>query len=192
MKSQKMVEPRTETASSEYLELGRQPMKELERVMLRGEPPEPDELAGHEWRGMNVADFTKVLGIKKFIKGFYKNAAGQLYGYNVPVVQDALTDPWSKVVKKGGGEARPFGFFRVDPVDPATRDNAYLGSLLLDYGRGGNHDLDPTSRLRDYLVRVNRGSDELLLGKAFVAVGPLRVPVGFFVLERLRPSAFRR
>jgi hypothetical protein len=188
MKSQK-VETRSETPSSDYLQLGYLPPRELETVLLRGEPPDPDALAGFEFRGMNAARFTRLLGIKKFIKGFYKNDAGQLYGYNIPVVQDGLEDPWRY---KNEQDPKRFGFYRVDAVDPAATDNAYLSSLLLDYGRGGNHDLDPTSRLRDYLVRVNRGSDELLLGKALVAVGPLRVPVGFFILERLRPSSFRR
>ena len=41
-------------------------------------------------------------------------------------------------------------------------------------------------RIRDYLVRVVPGSDELLLGHAFLAVGGARVPVGWFALERLR------
>jgi hypothetical protein len=56
--------------------------------------------------------------------------------------------------------------------------------VLLDYGRGGNPPLDPTRALRDYLVRVDRGSDLLLIGKAYLALGPLRVPVAFFVMER--------
>jgi hypothetical protein len=178
----------TELPSAEFLRIGALPGKELEAIMLRGERPDGDRLAGWEFRGMNTPAFTKLLGIKKFIKGFYKSTGGQLFGYNVPVVQDATTAPW----RTKGDEPRRFGFYRVDPVDAATRDNAYLGSLLLDYGRGGNHELDPTSGLRDYLVRVEPGSDDLLLGKAFYALGPLRVPTSYFVLERLRPSSFSR
>ena len=41
----------------------------------------------------------------------------------------------------------------------------------------------PASVLRDYVVRVEPGSDELLLGKAYLA----RFRVGFFLLERRRP-----
>lgn len=188
MKSQR-TETRSDTPSSRYLQIGDLPSKELETILVRGEAPQPDGLAGWEFRGMNCSSFTRVLGIKKFIKGFYRISSGQLYGYNIPVVQDAVSEPWRY---KHGDTPRRFGFYRVDPVDPAARDNAYLNSLLLDYGRGGNHELDPTSRIRDYLVRVERGSDDLLLGKAYIAAGPLRVPVGFFVLERLRPSDFRR
>jgi hypothetical protein len=123
------------------------------------------------------------------MKGFYKNAAGQLYGYNMPVAQNPPGAAWEL---RDPASPRRFGFFRVDRVDAATRDNAYLHALLLDYGRGGGSELDPTTRLRDYLVRVEPGADDLLLGKAFVAIGPARVPVSFFVLERLRPTDFRR
>ena len=45
---------------------------------------------------------------------------------------------------------------------------------------------NPVGWLRDYLVRVNPGSDDLLLGKAYLAVGPARAPLGFFLLERRR------
>ncbi len=36
-------------------------------------------------------------------------------------------------------------------------------------------------------MRASPGSDDLLLGQAFLAVGSGRVPVGWFALERLRP-----
>ena len=150
------------------------PARELETVLVRGETPEPDGLAGWEFRGWNTPAFAKVLGIQTFVKGFFRGANGALYGYN-----------------RQPGKDRRFGFYRVDAVDAAARDNAYLHALLLDYGRGGDSRLAPTTRLRDYLVRVERGSDDLLLGKAYVAAGPLRVPVSYFLLERLRPTEFR-
>lgn len=150
------------------------PARELETVLVRGETPAVDSLAGWEFRGWNTPAFAKILGIQEFVKGFYRSANGALYGYN-----------------RQPGKEKRFGFYRVDAVDAAARDNAYLHALLLDYGRGGGTLLDPTTRLRDYLVRVERGSDELLLGKAYVAAGPLRVPVSYFLLERLRPTEFR-
>jgi hypothetical protein len=192
MKSQRAEsrEPRAESErpSDEYLRLETLPARELEAILLRGERPDADRLVGWEYRGMNTPRFAKLLGIKKFVKGFYRSATGQTYGYNIPVVQNRLEEPWIYQ----GGEPRRFGFYRVDAVDAALRDNAYLNSLLLDYGRGGNHDLDPTSGLRDYIVRVQPGSDDLLLGKAYYALGPLRVPASWFVLERLRPSDYAR
>ena len=71
-------------------------------------------------------------------------------------------------------------------MDPEARDNAYLHALLLDYGRG-NPWYDPSRQLRDYLVRCVPGSDDLLLGKAYMALGPWRIPATFFLLERHRP-----
>lgn len=157
------------------------PARELETVLVRGETPEADGLAGWEFRGWNTPAFAKLLGIQEFVKGFFRSANGALYGYNRQPGQP--------------GKEKRFGFYRVDAVDAAARDNAYLHALLLDYGRGGGSVLDPlefmTTRLRDYLVRVERGSDNLLLGKAYVAAGPLRVPVSYFLLERLRPTEFR-
>ncbi len=188
-KSQAPGAAASERPSAEYLRIGALPARELEAIMLRGEAPDPERLAGWEFRGMNTPSWAKLLGIKKFIKGFYRSATGQLYGYNIPVRQNPPGEPWEY---KSPGDPRRFGFYRVDPVDAAQSDNAYLNALLLDYGRGGNSELDPTSGLRDYLVCVERGADDLLLGKAFYALGPLRVPTSYFVLERLRPTAFRR
>jgi hypothetical protein len=49
------------------------------------------------------------------------------------------------------------------------------GAALLDYSRGGNRGYDIARVLRDYLVRVEPGSDELLLGKAFFVVAGRRL-----------------
>ena len=80
----------------------------------------------------------------------------------------------------------------MGPVDPASRDNVHLDALLLDYGRGQNPLLDASKVLRDYLVRIDPDSDDLLLGKAYLALGPTRVPSNFFLLERHRPTPWVR
>jgi len=72
-------------------------------------------------------------------------------------------------------------------VDAESRDNRYLHAILFDYGRVRASRRDPSRLLRDYVVRVEPGSDDLLLGKAYLALGPFRAPLGFFVLER-RPG----
>jgi hypothetical protein len=178
------------TASTRYRDVGALPPRELDLLMLRGETPSLEALCGWEFRGMNTPDWANLLGIKKFIKGFYRDAAGRIFGYNEPAWQNALAGPW--IARPSDAHPKRCGFYRVDTVDPTSRDNAYLHALLLDYGDGGNATLDPTSTLRDYVVRIERGSDDLLLGKAFIAAGPLRVPVSHFILERHRPSDFRR
>ena len=149
---------------------------ELEDGMRRGETPEPTALAAAEYRGANTAGWTVRLRMQQFVKGFELRPDGRVFGYNRRVAQD---DRWAAPGDR-------FAFFEVRGVDPAARDNHYLNALLLDYGAGGNRWLDPSRPIRDYLVRVDPGSDELLLGRAFLALGPFRPSPTFFVLERLR------
>lgn len=164
-------------------ELERMSNAELETVFIRGSLPDLDTLAGWEFRGTNTPGWAKLAGIKKFIKGFYRRDS-EIFGYNCPVRQDGIHAPW--IAKPEDDSPRRFGFYRVAPVDPTSRDNAYLHALLLDYGAGGNKRLDPTSGLRDYLVRVDANNDDVFLGKAYYALGPLRIATSFFVLDRHR------
>jgi hypothetical protein len=178
-------------ASSEYLHIGALPPADLEKIMRRGQAPSLDALVGWEWRGLNTMFWAPTAGIKKFVKGFYRNPGG-VFGYNEPIVQNRLDQPW--IARPSDVNPKRFGFFKVEAVDPTARDNEYLGALLLDYGKGPNPALEPSKILRDYLVRVNDGSDDLLLGCAYAAVGGVRVrvPSAFFVLERHRPTSFAR
>jgi hypothetical protein len=105
-------------------------------------------------------------------------------GYNCPVVQNVLDGRWH--TKPSDTAPKRFGFYEVAPVDPTARDNHYLHSVLLDYGKGGNKAYDPSRGLRDYLVQVDRDNPDLYLGKAYYALGPLRVHSNFFILERFR------
>ncbi|RMH40859.1 MAG: hypothetical protein D6689_12420 [Deltaproteobacteria bacterium] len=176
----------TNRPSARVLELERMSPADLERLFVDGATPDPDALAGWEFRGLNTPSYFKLLGIKKFIKGFFRKN-GDLYGYNCPVVQNAIDGPW--IAKPSDDQPKRFGFYRVDRVDPTARDNAYLHALLLDYGRGDNPRLDPSRGLRDYLVQPDRDNPDLYLGKAYYAVGRLRVPTrSFFILERHRPG----
>ena len=185
--------------SAAALALARAPRPELERAMLRGSTPEIAALVDWEFRGINATPdgalpLARLAGIQKFVKGMFR-AAGRrdgdpeavmdavmdaVMGYNCPVVQNALDGRWQ--TRPSDAEPRRFGFYTVAPVDPTRRDNRYLHALLLDYGQGGNPAWDPSRALRDYLVQVDPGNPDLLLGKAYAAIGPLRFPVGYFVL----------
>jgi hypothetical protein len=168
-------------ASPRWRELVSSSRDQLEDALLRGQTPDPAGLVGWEFRGLNAPAWARAARIRKFIKGFEERAGGQVFGYNRPVEQNGDDDPW---LERG----RPFGWFRVDAVDATSRDNAYLHAVLLDYGRGGNRPWDPSRGLRDYLVQVDPGDPDLYLGKAFYALGPVRVAVSFFLLERLRAT----
>ncbi len=157
--------------------------KELEAHFLRGTTPDPAALEGWQFRGTNAPGWAKILGIKKFIKGFWSEQ-GQLMGYNCPVVQNELYKPW--IAQPSDATPKRFGFYKVLPVDAASVDNAYLHALLLDYGQGPNPVWEPARVLRDYLVQVSPDNPDLFLGKAYLALGQRRVATNFFILERDR------
>ncbi len=181
----------TNLASAAYIEIAERSLDDLETLFLRGETPDIDALAGWEYRGTNIAFWAKRSPILKFIKGFYKAPSGQLFGYNQPVVQNGRGGPW--IAKPSDDYPKRFGFYKVLPVDPSSRDNHYLHALLLDYGQGDNPFFDPSKRLRDYIVRVNPGSDDMLLGKAYLKVSRARLPTfSFFLLERHKLSSWVR
>jgi hypothetical protein len=167
------------TASARFRSLVGRPPAELDAVLRRGEVPDPGTLAGAEFRGANTAGWTVRLRMQQFVKGFERRPGIGVRGYNRRVRQDGLTGAWAD-------PGKPFAYFDVRAVDPAARDNRYPNALLLDYGAGGNRWFDPSRPIRDYLVRVDPGSDELLLGRAFLALGPFRPSPTYFVLEPLR------
>ncbi|MEO6775101.1 MAG: hypothetical protein ABI467_19200 [Kofleriaceae bacterium] len=175
--------------SPRALALEQTAMSGLEHVFQRGAMPDLDALVGWEFRGinhlpLNALNLAYAIGIKKFMKGFYKGEDGRVMGYNIPVGRNALDGRWH--LKPSDTEPKRFGFFEVAPVDPTARDNEYLHALLFDYGKGGNPKRDPSNGLRDYLVQVDPVNPDLFLGKAYFAIGPARLAMSFFILERHR------
>lgn len=76
---------------------------------------------------------------------------------------------------------------RFDAADPAASDYRRHDAMLLDYGRGGNRAYDIAKIIRDYVVRIEPGSDDLLLGKAYFVVAGARLASSYFLIERYRP-----
>jgi hypothetical protein len=165
-------------ASVRFRELMASPATALDACLRRGQTPDADALVDREFRGANTAGWAVRLRMRQFVKGFERRPDGRLFGYNRRVAQDGLDGAWAS-------PSEPFAAFEVRAVDPAARDNRYLQALLLDYGAGGGSRFDPARGIRDYLVRVDAGSDELRLGRAFVVLGPLRPSPTYFVLEPL-------
>lgn len=161
----------------------------LEQAFQRGTMPDLEALVGWDFRGINATPrgappIARLAGIQKFVKGFFRAGDGRVMGYNSPVVQNVLDGRWR--TRPSDTAPKQFGFYEVAPVDATARDNHYLHALLLDYGKGGNPAWDVTRGLRDYLVQVDAANPDLFLGKAYYAVGPARIGVGFFLLERWR------
>lgn len=180
------------TISSRYAELAAKSKAELEAMFsastaAAGSAPDVSALIGYEFRGYNQPRATALLGIRKFIKAFYADRAGRPFGCNTPVVQNGLHDEW--LAKPTVEHPKRYAFFLVEPADPQAADESRHGAVLLNYGRGGNRGYDVARILRDYVVRVEPGSDDLLLGKAYFVVAGTRLAHTFFLIERYRELA---
>lgn len=166
---------------------------QLEAIFRAGTPPRMEELAGWEFSGGNCVRLYRLLGIRRFVKGFYQGPdrapsgpTPHIQGYNI--ASPGMPDDAPPRCKPSDEAPKRYGFYRVHAVVPGARDAYYPNALLLDYGLGGNGPFGPP--LRDYLVQVYPDDPTLLLGKAYGAVGPLRIPLNFFVLERWRKHDF--
>ena len=148
----------------------------------------PDVVRPHRVRipRLQPARRTALLGIRKFIKVFYLDKSGSSFGCNTPVVQNGLDSEW--IPRPHPDRPKRYAFFAVDPADPDAADQRRHGAALLDYARGANPPYHVARILRDYLVRVEPGSDDLLLGRAFFVVAG-RMADSYFLIERYRPLA---
>jgi hypothetical protein len=167
--------------------------RDLEYVLRDGVTPGLEGLVGYEFKGYNLPYITQVLGFRKFKKGFHLGAGqslerGEISGYNVVVVQNRLEDPW--IAEPNEATPKRHGFYRAYKVRRSEADDFYPNALLLNYGLGGNPRWNPAGLLRDYLVQVAPENPDLLLGKAYFALGPTRVFPSFFVIERLNKSDY--
>ncbi len=166
---------------------------QLELAFLAGTPPRMSDLAGWELSGGNLVKIYSLVGIRRFVKGFYEGPARApegptpcIHGYNIASPRGPDDGPTR--CKPSDEQPHRYGFYRAHAVVPGARDSRYPNALLLDYGLGGNGLFGPP--LRDYLVQIYPDNPDLLLGKAYGAVGPIRVPLNFFVLERWRKHSF--
>jgi len=173
------------TVSARYLDIAQRAKPDLDAIFAAGGPPDVDALVGFEFRGWNQPRATALLGIRKFIKAFYSGGDGRTSGCNTPVAQNGLDSEW--LPKPSAEHPKRYAFFQVDPADPEAADESRHRAVLLDYGRGGNRSYDVARILRDYLVRVDPGSDDLLLGKAYFVVGGRRLASSYFLIERYGP-----
>jgi hypothetical protein len=154
---------------------------QLGALMSAGLAPSPESLAGWEFRGWNHPPALALLGIRKFVKGFF--IADGLEGYNRPPKQDGFSAEWT-------GAGAPFGFYRAGA--PAAPNDRHPNSLLLDYGSSPRNAFwKPERFLRDYLVQPDPAEPDVFLGLATLALGPARPATNYFLLERLGKAAWR-
>jgi hypothetical protein len=168
-----------------FRELALAPNDRLEQLLRTAAAPAPKALAGFEWRGYNLSWRVKLLGLQKFVKGFFEAGAG-VEGYNIPVEQNGLDGPWRRLPTPAN--PRRYAFYCVTRVDPRAVDHLYPQAILLDYGASPrNPPRAIERRLRDYVVQPDPANPDLLLGKAYIAFGRYRLASNFFLIERLGP-----
>lgn len=159
---------------------------ELAEVMENGFSIDPQEIEGYEFKGTNVGvpEVFKAL-FQKFKKCFYRDPiTGELRGWNLKIKQDKdLSGPWETTSDDIRKTAH--GFYKVYPASDDPTFNHFSQALLINYGEGDNPALDVTALLRDYVVCVNEGSTDLILGTAYLDFGLFNVPFqGYFVLVK--------
>lgn len=152
-------------------------------LFMRGTAPSLRELEGWQYDGRNLSLISFFIRVRRFIKGFVTSGAGarpdMIDGYNLWARQEnGLVEPWEPT------SLERHGFYKVYPVKRDERDNKYLHALILNYGLGENPWHHPSRFLRDYVVQVYPDDPGLLIGNADVAVGPLRILGGYFVMRR--------
>lgn len=175
-------------ATDRFRELAQSSDSDLERILRSAKGPALESLVGFEWRGFNTSWRTRLLGLQKFVKGFFEVEDG-VQGYNSPVKQNGLDSPWLPLPTLEA--PRRFAFYCVAQVDRESTDNFYPDAILLDYGASPRNAIYRIERLlRDYAVQPDPENHDLLLGKAYLALGQSRVPSNFFILERLRPTTW--
>ncbi len=171
--------------NSDFVQLCLMTDDELSDVFARGITPDFKELGGFEFDGYNTMDLTQLIGIRRFRKGFLEAdetvGSDELGGYNVTVRPGPPTTEWDIVYKKGKPHRHsPYRVYRAPAGD---KEDKYPHSLLINYDCPRNPVWNP-GFLRDYLVKVTPDNPDLFLGKAYVALGPARVYVSYFVLKR--------
>jgi hypothetical protein len=172
-----------------FRELAQSSNAHLEKILRASKGPALESLVGFEWCGYNTTWRLKLLGLQKFIKGFFQTRKS-VEGYNIPVMQNGLDAPWLHLPTPDN--PRRFAFYGVTKVDRGSNDNFYPDAVLLDYGASPRNSAYGAERsLRDYVVQPDPTKPDLLLGKAYLALGRLRLPSNFFILEQLRPTSWK-
>ncbi|MDP2343686.1 MAG: hypothetical protein Q8O67_22190 [Deltaproteobacteria bacterium] len=177
---------------------------DLAKVLAQGTAPAFSSIAGSEFRGWNVFGdigakaVGTVMGIQRFAKGFFVrdgaadvDGLDSIEGYNVKIQRGTQAEPWTAIPD----DAHPtrFGFYKVWKAGLGeARAGRHEHALLLDYSQGNpKPGLFEGSGLKDFVVQVDADNPDLLLGTAYMTLGPITMPPSFFVAERLRKVDFR-
>lgn len=159
----------------------------LETIQGRGLGPLPRDLAGWRYRGLHLHPLARAFGVARFTLGFFA-APGvpDVEGFRLRTSQEGEGRPWQT-----DDRAARYGWLVAAPADVQGRDR-YPTATALDYQESRRNPSGDWLRLRlTYLVMANSGDPGLLVGKVYLRLGKLHLPVGFVVLERLCAHDYR-
>jgi hypothetical protein len=152
--------------SARYLDLARKPKRELEAVFAAGSPPDITALTGSEFRGYNRPRAAALLGIRKFIKAFYLDTAGRPLRLQHPGHPKRARRRMARPAQRRAPQTVRLLPSRTRPPRRTRPPTAQRGAPRLQPRR------QPGLRHRQHPPRLpgarRTGSDELLLGKAFL------------------------
>ena len=164
----------TEVPSHPALNTDNYGLFQYRRLMKSHSAPHPQELQG-TWQGINKGIATVAID-ERFIKEF-RNVNGQVYGDNIEVNQNS--GDWAPIRDQRTGDIKRQGKFLVQQprgIGP------FRHGVVLNYSKGGNRKLDPANLISDQLVKLD---DNHMLGRATAKFGPIRIPLAYFVLQRV-------
>lgn len=171
-----------------YERLAHSDDRTLDELFAASLAPSFEALVGYRWRGWNTDPNLKYLGLKKFIKAFFRAEHGD-EGCNVKVRQNAFAEPW--IPRRRHGHDDAFAFYLVRTQSAGTRIARNPGALLIDYAASSRNPAYHIERtIRDYIVQPFSDDADVMLGRAFVGIGRMRVASSFFVIERAEPFAW--
>jgi hypothetical protein len=166
--------------------------KQLHQTLKEGHAVDPTWLDDTEYHGISLGlpAFMDHVAWKTFQKSFHRDPeTGKLRGFNVRLEQTGVKGPVKPLIKKG--VPKSFGHFAVVSLENKNAPGKTGPGVLLDYGRGKNHSLDPIRFLRDPLVALEPDDPSLLFGWSYVELGKRRISTpSFFALRRHGPLSF--
>ena len=156
------------------------------KIMSQGVTPQPYELTG-QWKGVNRG-VVEIAGFNQFIKEIqYKD--GHLVGDNIQVKQvpsgKVRQQGWHPLPAPQNGRYQPDAVKRVGKyaVQPPNNRGHFGNAVILSYRDGGNAKNDPARVLVDRVVKID---DNHMVGRAVANLGIVRIPISYFVLERVK------
>jgi hypothetical protein len=160
---------------------------QLAAAMRGGHAIDPEALDDSCYRGISLGlpRWVEALSWKTFMKCFHRDPkSGRLRGWNVRLEQDGIAAPCRAQTRRDDS-LRSFGHFEVVPPQDHGVPSELSAGLLIHYGLGRNHWLDPIGLLRDPVVALRPGDASLLLGWSYLDLGFDCPTPSYFTLERV-------